>query len=70
MRLETTTIISEKSPCAFSNLKQTTVINILNVVIMMRMTYASFMKMLIRALCEALVIVAETKGVPRQRIRK
>ena len=31
---------------------------------------AIFMKMLIRAFYEALVIVAKTKGVPRQRIRK
>ena len=32
--------------------------------------YASFMKMLTRALYEAFVIVAETKGVPWQRQRK
>ena len=45
----------------------------LNVIIMMRMTCASFMQFyenvdMIRY--EAFVIVAETKGVPRQRIRK
>ena len=32
--------------------------------------YAVFMKMLIRACYEAFVIMAEMKGVPRQRIRK
>ena len=49
---------------------QTSILDILNVVIMMRMTYASFKQFyenvdMIRY--EAFVIVAETKGVPRQR---
>ena len=35
---------SGKSPYAFSKLMETTNINIVNVVIMMRMTYASFMQ--------------------------
>ena len=37
---------------------------------MMRMTCASFKKMLIGAFYEVLVVVAEMKEVPRQRIRK
>ena len=52
---------------------QTTILTILNVVIMMWMTFESlsnFKKILAWACYEAFAIVAETKGMPRQRIRK
>ena len=44
MRLEIPNNNSEETPYAFLNLMQTTMLNILNIVIMMRMTYASFMQ--------------------------
>ena len=49
MRPEQQTTIPEKSPCHLAILMQTSILDILNVVIMMRMTYTSlwnFMKML------------------------
>ena len=52
---------------SFSNLTQTTILNILIVVIMMRMTYASFMQFYEN---EVFGHHGGTKGVPRQRIRK
>ena len=61
---------SGKSPYAFSKLMQTTILNILDVVNMMRMTYVSlcnFYKNVGMIRYEAFVIVAETKGVPQQR---
>ena len=46
MRLEIKNNNSAKSSCVFSNLMQKTILTILNVVIMMRMIYASFMQVL------------------------
>ena len=48
MRPEISNNNSGKSSCAFSNLMQTTILNILDVVTMMRITCASFMKFLIK----------------------
>ena len=79
MRPETTSNNSGKSPYAFSNLKQTTILNILIVVIMMRMTYASIMqfyeninKSMIRGISrhggrKKGATTAKTETVPRQR---
>ena len=56
---------SGNSPHAYRNLMETTIINILEVVIMIRMTstfYAIFMKMLTRAFYEAFVAMAEGEG--------
>ena len=44
MRSEQQTTIPENPHMLFSNLTQTTILNILIVIIMMRMTYASFMQ--------------------------
>ena len=44
MRPETTNNNSEKTICYLEILMQTTILNILNVVIMMWMTYARFMQ--------------------------
>ena len=44
MRPEQQTKIPENPHMSFSNLKQATILNVLNVVIMMRMTYTSFMQ--------------------------
>ena len=68
MRPEATNNNSGKSPYAFSKLMQTTILNILDVVNMMRMTYVSlcnFYENVGMIRYEAFVIVAETKGVPR-----
>ena len=50
MRPETSNNNSGKSSCAYSNLMQTTILKILNVIIMMRMTYASYMQFFMKML--------------------
>ena len=44
MRPEQQTTIPEKSPCHLAILMQTSILDILKVVIMMRMTYARYMQ--------------------------
>ena len=72
MRPEITKNNSGKSPYAFSKLKQTTILNILNVIIMMRMAYASFKQFyenVTRACYEASVTVVERKGASAMNLK-